>query len=97
MYRCSEKPGEVGGIEVVSSMKYLGLVVDDKREIYGTHRKMVVNRAKWRARETCSAIERSYNRVLVGKTVWKDVELPGLLFGSGIFASLNNKRELYRL
>ena len=67
-------------------MKYLGLVVDDKREIYGTHRKAVVSRAKWRGRETCSAIERSYNRVLVGKTIWKDVELPGLLFGSGIYS-----------
>ena len=31
------------------------------------------------------AIERNYNRMLVGKIVWKDIELPGLLFGSGLY------------
>ena len=61
------------------------MVVDDKRDLYSTQKKLVVGRSKWRARETCSAIERSYNRVLVGKTIWKDIELPGMLFGAGLF------------
>ena len=84
VYKCKERPVEIGGIEVVKSLKCLGMVVDDSRDLYSTHRKAVVGRSKWRARDTCSAIERSYNRGLVGKTIWKDIELPGLLFGAGL-------------
>ena len=39
IYKCREKPIEVGGIEVVSSLKYLGLMVDDKRDLYSTPKK----------------------------------------------------------
>ena len=76
VYKCKERPAEIGGIEVVRNLKYLGMVVDDSRDLYSTHRKAVVDRSKWRARETCSAIKRSYNRVLVGKIIWKNIELP---------------------
>ena len=96
VYKCKEKPIEVGGIEVVSSLKYLGLMVDNKKDLYGTQKGLVVGRAKWRARETCSAIERSYNRVLVGKTIWKDIELPGLLFGTSCSILQKNRRKRYR-
>ena len=36
---------------MVNSLKYLGLVVDDKRGMYSTQKRMMVGRAKWRVRD----------------------------------------------
>ena len=49
VYKCKEKPIEVGGIEVVNSLKYYGMMVDNKKDLYGTQKGLVVGRAKWRA------------------------------------------------
>ena len=42
----------------------------------------MIDRAKWRARETHSIIEKSCNRLMVGKTYWKCGALPGILKGA---------------
>ena len=42
----------------------------------------MIDRAKWRATETYSMIEKSCNRLMVGKTYWKCGVLPGVLKGA---------------
>ena len=45
-------------------------------------KKDMIDRARWRARETHSVIEKSCNRLMVGKTYWKCGVLPGILKGA---------------
>ena len=75
--KCEEK--EIEGIEIVKEIKYLGMNICDGKDIFKLQKRDMINRAKWRMRETFSVIEKSCNRVLVGKTYWKCGVLPGIL------------------
>jgi hypothetical protein len=64
------KPDEVGGIKVVEHVKYLGVIVTDKRMSFNKHK---MEQAKRMANMTYSVIARSPTKMLMGKTYWKSV------------------------
>ena len=73
------KETEISGIKVEQKIKYLGVLIDGKRNMFDSQKKEMINKAKKMENMTYGIIERSCNRVMIGKTYWKDVVLPSIL------------------
>ena len=80
--RKTEKPTNIVDIPVVSEIKYLGIIICDKRNIFTEHKKKIIQKAQTMANQTYSIIYKSVNKMLIGSTFWKQVVLPSLLFGA---------------
>jgi hypothetical protein len=85
----------IGEIEVVRSIKYLGIDIDDGRRYYAQHKKGKIEQARRMSLVTYSVIARCCNKLLIGKTFWKSVVLPSVLHGSAVV--IWNKTELGKL
>ena len=82
--KAEEEIKEIEGIEVVRSMKYLGIEINDTEDIFGAQKKNMIKRAGTIAKNTYSVIEKCCNKVLIGKTFWKGVALPSILMGNQV-------------
>jgi len=83
------------GIDVVSQMKYLGVCIGSERDIFHQHKVQKLKVSKRMSNMTYSIIERSCNKIMIGKTYWEMIVLPSLLFGSAIVPW--NKTEIENL
>lgn len=81
---------EIGGMQVVPGLKYLGVNLVNKRNLLEEHRRGMIEVVRRMSNMVNSVIEKSCHRVLIGKTYWKGVVLPKVLFG----AEAVNIREL---
>ena len=79
MYNLKEQPMEIEGIQVVSQIKYLGVMLSNKRKLFQAHKLLIQEKAIRYANMTYSIIEKSVNKLLIGKTYWKNLVLPSLL------------------
>ena len=68
----------------MSKVKYLGIEIDNKRNYLKTQREKIIQKAREMANITFSVIERSCNTLLIGKTFWKIIFLPSVLYGFNI-------------
>ena len=59
---------QIEGIRVVKSVKYLGLNIGDKKDIFEGHKMDIVKKARGRAMGVGMVVEKSCNKLLVGKT-----------------------------
>ena len=85
LYNCrAGKPDEVGGMKVVSSIRYLGTDVGDSRLCFGECPKGKIRLAEKMANLTFSIIARSCNKMVRGKTYWKSVVQPRVLSATGV-------------
>ena len=75
---------EIEGIEVVRSIKYLGIEINDKADMFESQREVMMEKAQRMAKNTYAVIEKSCNKVLMGKTFWKGVALPHILMGNQV-------------
>ena len=66
---------EIEGIEVERSIKYLGIEINDKVDMFERQREVVMEKAQTMAKNTYAVIEKSCNKVLMGKTFRKGVAL----------------------
>ena len=76
--------GEIEGIKVVKNFKYLGLNIGDGNDIFEKHKINIIKNAAGRATGVGMVVEKSCNKLLVGKTWWKNGILPGILLGIGV-------------
>ena len=76
IFNMKEQPDELMGIQVVQSIKYLGIEIDNKRNYFKTHREKIIQKARKMANLTHCVIEKSCNKLLVGKTYWKTLHCP---------------------
>merc|ERR1712240_717815 len=72
------------GIEVVKKIKYLGLEIDDDRDMFKSQRKIIIDKIKRYKPLTNQVIETSCNRLMIGKTFWKQVVMTWALHGVGL-------------
>ena len=79
-----EEIKEIEGIEVVRSMKYLGVEINDTDDIFKIQKIKMQEKAETIAKNTYSVIEKCCNKVLIGKTFWKGVALPSILMGNQV-------------
>lgn len=84
IYQRKDKPESIRGIEVTDEIKYLGITVTDKEDCFRKHKEKVIERARVMANMTYPVIKQSCNKILIGKTYWKSVVLPSLLYGASI-------------
>ena len=72
------------GMDVMKQIRYLGVTVDNKRNYFQQHKKQKILQARRMTNLTYSVIARSCNKVLLGKTYWKSVVLPSILYASSV-------------
>ena len=80
-----EKCEKISNIEVVEEIKYLGVIVQAKRNVFEGKKNEIMKRKIIRLSVmTNSVIEKSCHRVMMGKTYWKGVVLPSALYGAEV-------------
>ena len=95
MFNMKTDQTEIENIEIVDKVKYLGITICNRRDIYKEHKKEMSIKARKMEMMLYGVIGRSCNRMMVGKTYWKSVALPSILFGTEVVAF--NKEEIRKL
>lgn len=84
IYNLNEKPENIEGIKTVEEINYLGITVENKRDIFRKQKKEMIEKAQRLANLTFSVIGKSCNKLLIGKTFWKNIVLPSVLHGINV-------------
>ena len=90
IFNMKQKPDTIGNIKVAEKLKYLGVTVNDKRNCFQVQKEEMFQKASKLANMTYSVIGKSCSRILIGKTYWKNVALPSILYGTNIM-DINKK------
>ena len=84
IYNTGEAPDNIEGIRTVNEIKYLGITIENKRDIFGKYKTQMIGKAQKMANLTYSVIGKSCNKLLIGKTFWKNIVLPSVLHGVAV-------------
>ena len=84
VFNKKENFDKIANIETVESLKYLGVTISNQNDCFTLHKENLINKAQKVANLMPAVISRSSNRLLVGKTFWKGVALPKLLFSTTV-------------
>ena len=57
-------------------MNYLGVTVQNKKDCFKLHKEECLNKARHRSNLMPAVIAKSCNKILIGKTYWKNAALP---------------------
>ena len=83
--RGKQKPKEISKFEVVNEVKYLGVkLVGKGRDIFREEKRRWLKKAQKHAAQLMVQIKRRYDKVTVGKAIWKQVIVTALLFGKAV-------------
>ena len=83
VFNVKNKPDNIDGINITQEMKYLGVTIQDTRDIFKKHKETKLKLAERLSNCAYSVINRCCNRILIGKTYWKNIVVPALIYGSG--------------
>ena len=86
---------EIEGIEVADKIKYLGIEIDNKRNMFWSQKNNMIKKAEKMEPLTYSTIKKSCNKILVGKNYWKSIVIPTIMYGAGLYNM--NKMEIAKL
>ena len=84
IFGMKNKPTEIGGIQVVNEIKYLGVTINSGRDCFKRHKEIMIEKAQRLANQTYPIIAKSCNKVMIGKVYWKSIALPSILYGANI-------------
>ena len=71
--------------EVVEEVRYLGVMVGETgRSIFKYEKKNWIKKANMAYGRLISQIKKCYDKVTVGKAIWKQIMLAALLFGKAV-------------
>ena len=93
MFNTREEREEIEGVRTVEEIKYLGVTVRNKRNLYEKQREGMVAKAKKLSNLTFSVLERSCHRIMIGKAYWKGIVLPRILYGAEVVNLRRKERE----
>merc|ERR1711891_22371 len=80
--------------EMVDEATYLGITIGGKySDIFEIENKKVLKKADKKVYSTMEEVSRSANKALVGKTIWKQVKVPSILFGRAVVPTCNTLAE----
>ena len=83
--RGTEDVKEIGEYTVEDEVQYLGIKLGGRgRDIFRAEKRIWTKKAKKKANEVISQIKKSFDKVIVGKAIWKLMMIPGLLFGKAV-------------
>ena len=76
---------EIGDYKIEEEVKYLGIQIGGRgRDIFQAENRNWIQRAEKKANEIISQIKKSFDKVIIGKAIWKMMSLPGILFGRAV-------------
>ena len=84
IFNMKEKPNEIENIKVTEKIKYLGVTICDKKDCFKVHKEEMLQKAQKLANMTYPIIAKSCNKLLIGKTYWKSIALPSILYGTNV-------------
>ena len=97
-FNLKDQPEYLGNIKIVPKVKYLGIEIDTKKNYFKTQRDTIIQKARKMANITYSVKERSCNKLLIGKTFWKSIVLPSVLYATNIInLTVDNIKELQKI
>ena len=64
--------------------KYLDIGITSKQNMFREQRKSMMKKAQKMANMTYGAISKSWNKVMIGKTFWKNIALSWILHGPNV-------------
>ena len=77
--------GKIGKYKIENEAKYLGIQIGGKgRDIFQAENKLCLQKAEKKANGIISQINKSCDKVIVGKAIWKLMALPSILFGRAV-------------
>ena len=75
----------IGKYKIVKETKYLGIQMGGHgRDIFAAENKLLIQKAEKKASELIREIKCSCDMVLVGRSVWKTMNLPAILYGRAV-------------
>ena len=90
IFNMKEVPSSIESIDVKNTIKYLGVTVENKINMYKKHALSMIEKAQKMANMTYSVIAKSCNKLLIGKTYWKSLVLPSVLYGANVITLTEN-------
>ena len=85
LFNMKEKCEKISNIEVEEEIKYLGVIVQAKRNLFeGQKNEMMKKNQKIEHDDKLCHRKKSCHRVMMGKTYWKGVVLPSALYGAEV-------------
>ena len=95
IFNREEQPSSVGGIKVEKEFRYLGLEIENRRDLFRGQREKMVRETRKMGKLAYSVMARACNRIEIGKTYWKNVVLPSALYGENVVVF--REREIEQL
>ena len=71
---------------MTENLKYLGIKIDNKKDLFETHRAEILKKANIFSNMMYLITGKCVNRLLMGKAYWKNLVLPTLLYGTGVMS-----------
>ena len=72
----------IQGIKVCKTIKYLGVLIDNTKYCFNSQKQKIIKDGIKLSNQTYTTLGPSCNRMLIGKTFWKGLALPKLLYAS---------------
>ena len=97
IYNSKEQPDHIEGIPVTNKMNYLGVTVQNKKDCFKLHKEECLNKARHRSNLMPAVIAKSCDKILIGKTYWKNAALPSIMHGTEIVCfTKKNRSQTYK-
>ena len=98
IFNVRERSEHLCNIKVVQKMKFFEREIDNQLNYFKTQRGKIIQNSRKMANITYSMIEKSCNKLLNRKRLWKSIALPSLLYGTNIIhLTDDNIRELQKI
>ena len=85
IFNDNKETKEIDEIAITEKIKYLGLIIDNKKDIFKSQKNIMKEKADKYEPTTYSTIKTSCNKVLIGKNYWKGIIIPTILYGAGLY------------
>ena len=97
LYNLNENIEQIEGIKVATNTRYLDVTLSNNKDPFLTHKEDILNRIRKYANTMPAITHRSTNKLLIGKTFWKNIILPRILFATPVmFLNKNLVQNLQR-
>ena len=93
IYNQTTNAENLHGIKITNEIKYLGVTITNKRRCFENYKKGKTTEARKLSNITAAVVAKSSNRLLIGKTYWKQVALPKFLYCQSVIPYTKNELE----
>ena len=73
---------KIEDIEICKTIKYLGVLLDNKKSCFNSQKCKIFTNGLKLSNQIFSVLGNCFNRMLIGKTFWKGLALPNLLYAT---------------